>query len=205
MKKFVDWRLVVLCLCLLISNKSWGATYTFRSGGIGFRVISTTDLTVEVVNSARTSPSYSATNVTYKGDIVIPETVKYALNGVGTIKTYTVTNIADEAFKYGSGMPSLTIPATVSSISSTAFNGATGLETLIIEDGEEDGTQLTMASTANCPLKYVYIGRNIKKLNHAERATFGPLVKNLAACTFQGCTNPILVTIPETMTGAELL
>ena len=53
----------------------------------------------------------------YSGDIIIPETVDY--DG----KTYSVTSIGYDAFRYCSGLTSVTIPNSVTSIGYCAFYG----------------------------------------------------------------------------------
>ena len=64
----------------------------------------------------------------YSGDIKIPETVTI-LN-----KTRKVTSIGSEAFRYCSGLTSVTIPASVTSIGSYAFSNCSGLKKVIVKD-----------------------------------------------------------------------
>ena len=62
----------------------------------------------------------------YSGDITIPETVNY--KG----KTYSVTGIDRNAFRYCTGLTSITIPNSVTYIFHGAFFGCTGLTSITI-------------------------------------------------------------------------
>lgn len=60
----------------------------------------------------------------YAGDLVIPSTI--TKNG----KTYTVTEIAPQAFRGNTRLTSVTIPATVTELSNTAFYECTALKSV---------------------------------------------------------------------------
>ena len=77
--------------------------YDFMYDGICYNITSSN--TVEVAAS------------TYKGDIVIPESVTY------TDINYSVTSIGGKAFYKCSGLTSITIPNSVTSIGVGAFRG----------------------------------------------------------------------------------
>ena len=62
----------------------------------------------------------------YSGNVVIPESVTY--NG----KPYSVTSIGNYAFRYCSGLTSVTIPSSVTSIGNYAFMYCSGLTSVTI-------------------------------------------------------------------------
>lgn len=62
----------------------------------------------------------------YKGDVVIPNTVKYQE------KTYNVTSIGQRAFRGCYGLTSITIPNSITTIESYAFDNCYNLSTLTI-------------------------------------------------------------------------
>ena len=65
-------------------------------------------------------------DIKYSGEIVIPETVNY--NGVDC----SVTSIGQNAFRYCSGLTSVTIPNSVTSIGGYAFGDCSGLTSVTI-------------------------------------------------------------------------
>lgn len=111
-----------------------------------------------------------------------------------------VTTIDYDAF-YGSiNIKEITIPNSVNSIMSRAFSK---LENLVIEDGEEDLFLMTLYSINDntpfhiCPLKSIYLGRNLKYQNSyspfgdnslLETVTIGEKVTKLSSYLFRDCT-----------------
>ena len=69
---------------------------------------------------------YKNYNTAPTGNIVIPSSVKYKK------KTYTVTNIDDDAFGGCSGITSITIPKSVTNIGNYAFHGCYGMTSVSI-------------------------------------------------------------------------
>ena len=66
------------------------------------------------------------------GDIVIPKTVTYYINGIS--HNATVIGIMEGAFAR-SAIQGVTIPNTVTSISSDAFRGCSQLASIVVEEG----------------------------------------------------------------------
>ena len=119
MKHINIFRGSVLTLLLICCNAVWA--YDIEVNGIYYNITSTTDLTVEV-----TRKSDDITDKRYSGDFVIPSTITYKS------KTFTVTSIGNNAFRYCSSLTSVTIPNSVTSIGESAFEYCRGLTSVLI-------------------------------------------------------------------------
>ena len=103
--------------------------------------------------------SFDATTVTVVGcksdlkQAIIPEQVTY--EGL----TYTVTDIAQNAFNNCSSLKVISIPATVTSIGSGAFRGCSLDELSIYADIEEGNSAFN-----NCSVNTLYVAGNVTKL-----------------------------------------
>lgn len=103
------------------------------------------------------------------GDIVIPESVPY--NGADC----PVTNINQYAFANCMGLTSITIPASVTNIAYYAFNVCTSLTRVTFVDSDDvlslgfgaSGGQ-SRGLFADCPLQYLYIGRDFSYVSGAS-------------------------------------
>ena len=113
-------------------------TYNFEVDGIHYKVISSTENTVEVTSDA---------NHKYSGEIIIPETVKYnnttyrvltigalAFEDCIDITNITisdsVTSIEEQAFKNCSNLTKIIVGSSVSKVSSDVFQGCEKLDTI---------------------------------------------------------------------------
>lgn len=155
-------------MLLLISINTFA--YDFEVDGIYYNIISLPELTCEV--------TYKDTNYnSYNGEISIPEIVTYQnreikVVSIGAHAFYdcdkvesisipnSVTEIGERAFGGCSGLTKITIPNSVTEIGNYAFNNCTNLAELIIEDGK-DKLSLRDYVFYYCPLKKLYLGRNI--------------------------------------------
>ncbi len=142
----------------------------FKSGGLNYNIISPEALTVEAVENNSAS-----------GNVVIPETVTY--NGT----TYTVTQIAAQAFGNATGMTSLSIPTTITTIGNNAFTGCTGLET-VSYNAAECSTMGTSGATA------------FNGCISVRSVSIGDAVRTIPAYAFKGLTALRSITIPEGVT-----
>ena len=110
-------------LCLLAISALFAQSlhaYDFAVSGIYYKIISSTDKTVEVTyKSCYTYKSSYFYYSDYSGTIVIPNEVIYNF-----IK-YNVTSIDNNAFIGCTGLTSITIPSSVTSIGYKAFYGCT--------------------------------------------------------------------------------
>lgn len=109
---------LLLFACLLCSLAS--SAYSFEMDGIYYDILSTTDLTVEVVKG----------DTEYTGDVVVPETVTYRN------KKFTVVAVGYRAFDWNKNLVSLTLPETVKDMKSCAVVGCHALES-VQADGVE--------------------------------------------------------------------
>ncbi|MBO5088681.1 MAG: leucine-rich repeat protein [Lachnospiraceae bacterium] len=82
--------------------------------------------TIDTVKGKKGTVTYEATTKKSK-KVSVPKTVK--IDG----KTYTVTEIADDAFKGNNKMTSVTIPEGVTKIGKNAFSGCKNLKTITIK------------------------------------------------------------------------
>ena len=106
-------KLLSLCLLLLTTIAGWAQT-TFTQGDFTYTV---TDEENHYVSIARNN------EVELSGELEIPSSVTYDV-------TYRVKSIAASGF-YGSGITSVTIPASVTTIGNEAFKN-TGLTSITI-------------------------------------------------------------------------
>ncbi len=103
------------------------------------------------------SSSSSYTN-RYTGNVVIPESVIY--EG----KTYSVTSIGSYAFRYCSGLTSVTIGNSVTNIGNYAFGGCYGLTSITIPNSV---TSIGYNAFYNTKLKSVTIGTGVLSIGSA--------------------------------------
>lgn len=173
MKRFF----VVICVivCSLTST-----AYDFKVDGIYYNLISPTQLTCEV-----TYFDINNNSNTYRGNISIPETVKYngktiSVIAIGECAFFdcenlmsvqlpnTLTCIKSSAFQKCKSIKTLSIPGSVKSIKAQAFWGMTDLTSIEFLDGEEN---LQISKSNPSPnsavfyrafnIKTMYLGRNL--------------------------------------------
>ena len=111
----------------------------------------------------------------YSGSVVIPNTVRY--NGV----TYTVTSINYAAFRFCSGMTSLTIPNSVTYIGAVAFGGCTGL------------TSLTIPNSVTYIATYAF-----SACSNLTSLTIGNSITHMEEKVCNGCSKLTSVKVPVT-------
>ncbi len=135
-----------------------------------------------------------------------------------------VTEIGRRAFRGCSRLTSVTIPSSVIRIEDDAFGGCSSLEEIIFKDGS---TTLSLGDNHNggdrqglfydCPLKKVYLGRNLSygtsqsegfspfyNKKTLESLTIGNGVTEISANAFSGCSGLTSITIPNNVTSIEV-
>ena len=226
MQKLYLKQLFVAVLALLCSGVA--SAYDLEVDGIYYKILSMSDLTVEVTYCDKK----------YSGEVAIPSTVSYksktltitsigygAFSNCSGLTSITipnsVTSIGNNAFYGCSSLASITIPNSVTSIGDYAFGGCTSLKDLRIEDGE---TTLSLGSNYAsyegkglfyyCPLESLYLGRNLSYFttdhhgyspffgNKALKSvTIGNSVTSIGSSAFGDCSGLTSVTIGNSVTS----
>ena len=114
----------------------------------------------------------------YKGSVTIPSSFTYS----GT--TYNVTSIGDTAFRYCSGLTSVTIPNSVTSIGWGAFYNCSGLTSVTIPNSV---TSIGHYAFYNC--------------SGLTSVTIPSSVTSIEDGAFYGCSGLTSVTIPSSVTS----
>ena len=162
---------IAMLLCSAMAN-----AHDFEVDGIFYNIISASDLTIEVTYKGN---SYDEISNEYSGEVIIPETVVYKS------KVLKVTWIDSYAF-YDCSIESISIPGSVISIGNYAFNECNSLTNLRLEDGTEslslgynynDGYYVGEGLFGDCPLKTLYLGRNLSFKNDAHSG-YSPFYKS---------------------------
>ena len=197
-----------LFLLALITGAGTALASNIQVGGIWYDFNNITR-TASVTYKGSSSSSYSNE---YSGSVVIPSSVTY--NG----KTYTVTSIGEYAFRFCSGLTSVTIGNNVTSIGNCAFGSCTGLTSVTIPnsvtsigeyafDGCSSLTYVNISDIAAwCAISFDY-----NPLYYAHKLYLnGTLVTELVIpnsvtsignYAFSGCTGLTSVTIPNSVTS----
>ena len=139
--------------------------YDFEKDGIYYNI--TGESTVEVANDNENGGTYS-------GSVTIPETVYY--NG----KTYTVTGIGYDAFKYCPGLTTVILPSTITTIGFGAFYCCHNLTNVNLPEN------LTTIDT------YAFY-----ECNNLSNVVIPPSVTWLGIYAFCGCRSITEITVPH--------
>lgn len=154
--------------------------------------ITANNLTYKVSGSTLTLTGSSSTS----SSISIPSKVTY--QG----KSYTVTKIAEKAFKGKTKLTKVVIPATVTEIGTSAFEGCTKLTTVTIG---KKVTKIGKKAFYNCSsLKKISIPASVTEIGEAAfagckkltTATIGSKVKKIGKKAFYNCSSLKKITLP---------
>ena len=149
------------------------SAYDFEYEGAYYDVVSSRDMTCEI-----TYKEYEKETETYKGDFIIPKTVKYG-NDI-----YKVVRIGYYAFQGCSNLSSVTIPEGVTSIWNFAFRDCSSLTSVTIPEG--------VTSIENC----AFWG-----CSSLTSVTIPGSVTSIGGRVFSDCSSLTSVTIPEGVTS----
>ena len=178
--------LALIAMLLCCTSCFAAVDYDFKVDGICYDITSETDNTVRVTYNDKYD--YYNQYTEYSGSVSIPESVTY--NGT----TYSVTSIGDYAFRYCSGLTSVTIPNSVTSIGGSAFDGCSGLAELKVEEGNA-----TYDSRDNCN---AIIETETNELIVGCKSTVIPnSVTSIGGSAFSGCSGLTSVIIPNSVTS----
>lgn len=129
------------------------------------------------------------------GALVIPDSIIH--NGIN----YPVTTIGYAAFRYCSGLTSVSLPSTVTLIGSDAFSNCTGLTTINIPDSvtsiEDDAFEYcSNLQSIVIPDAVTHIGiEAFQSCSSMISATIGNGVTSIGNYTFYGCTSLTNLTL----------
>ena len=129
------------------------------------------------------------------GALVIPDSITH--NGIN----YPVTTIGYAAFRYCSGLTSVSLPSTVTLIGSDAFSNCTGLTTINIPDSVTSIEDYAFEYCSNLqsiviPDAVTHIGiEAFQSCSSMISATIGNGVTSIGNYTFHGCTSLTNLTL----------
>lgn len=171
MKRQLLYLLAILCVAWFMPNVALG--HDFLVDGIYYNITSSEDKTVEVTFEGE---NYADSNE-YDGYVSIPSTVLY--DG----KTYNVTSIGTNAFRYNKTLTNVTISQSVTTIGEYAFYDCSRLNSITI------------------PNSIVSIGQNaFNGCTCLTSITLPNSVREIGDFAFYKCTDLTSITIPNKIT-----
>ena len=137
----------------------------------------------------------------YTGSVVIPEKVTYES------VEYSVTSLGEAAFKWCSGLTSITIPNSVTSIGNIAFQYCSGLTSITIPNSV---TSIGGSAFSGCSgLTSITIPNSVTSIVYGAfydcsgltSVTIPNSVTSIGSSAFNGCSGLTSITIPNSVTS----
>ena len=193
---------LLFLVIILLSMGTTASAHDFEvANADGVTIYYLKESDTEVAVSCR-GEYYSSYSNEYAGNVVIPESVTY--NGV----TYSVTVIAFTAFRYCSGLTSVTIPNSVTTIGECAFEYCRGLTSITFPNSVTSIGGFAFDGTAwynNQPNGLVYAGKVAYKykgeMPDNTNITIAEGTLGIAYHAFQGCNGLTSITISNGVTS----
>ena len=137
----------------------------------------------------------------YESDVAIPGSVTY------NVVVYSVTSIGDGAFRWCSGLTSVTIPNSVTFIGQWAFYNCSGLTSITIPSSVTSIGELAFSGCSG--LTSVTIPNSVKTIGESafdgcenlSSVTIANGVTSIGVAAFQLCTSLTSLTIPSSVTA----
>lgn len=185
---------LVLLLVMLLSSLTSSFAVEVQIGGLWYIINTNTNKKEAIVISSKN-------DIQYRGDIVIPPSVKY--QGV----VYKVTSIGIVAFENCSGLTSITIPNGVTNIGESAFYGCSGLTSITIPNGVTNIGKRTFNGCSS--LTSITIPNSVTNIGESAfwscesltSITIPNSVTNIGEHTFYNCSSLTSITIPNSVTS----
>lgn len=203
-----------------VSSKSVSPDkYDLEVDGIFYQITSIDNLRLKVVGGE---------NV-YSGDIVIPDVVDYKgkqfkitaidyacfrNSAVSTVKLGNNISSIDRYAFYGSTLKEIVLPSSVKTIYEHSFDNCFSLTKVVIADGVEildfysSSGNVPVVYFVNCPIKYLYIGRNIDHwpwnpafgdLSNTTEIEIGSMVTEFDDYLLSGASKITSLVIPQSV------
>ena len=178
-----------LTACLILISYATVVAFDFRIGGICYNIIGDNEVLVTYGSYNNTNDYYS-----YKGHVIIPDSIEY--NG----KTYFVTSIGDNAFKYCSSLTAITIPKSIISIGKDAFwDYSSNTITAVHISSIDAWCKITFNNYYSNPLWYaqnLYLNGEI-----VTELVIPDSINKIGSYVFYGYSSLTAITIPESVTS----
>ena len=190
-------------LAILMWLMCWSATtsaHDFEVDGIYYNILSDTEKTVEVAYEGK---GYPYTNHSYRGSLMIPESVSY------NDTKYLVIGIGDNTFVNNTSLTNIFIPNTVESIGNRAFEGCMNLKEIVIPNSVTNIGERAFYHCSN--LTNIIIPNSVTNIErytfyyclNLSSITIPNSVTNIGQYAFYGCTNLTSMDIPSSVTSIE--
>ena len=202
-------RIFTILFAAMFAGQAW-ATDNFDFSAVCssgqtlyYSIRSAEPYTVAVTYPKEVDYNYYAGYTEPKGNLVIPEEIEY--NGV----KYSVRTIDDCAFRFCSGLTSVTIPNSVTYIFSSAFSRCSGLTTVTIGNSV---TYIGNSAFEDCSgLTTVTIPNSVTSIDRyafwdcsgLTSVTIGNSVTRIGYAAFCDCSGLTSVTIPNSVTSID--